>query len=80
MGFISQLFGGGDQPSPPPPPPTPASPPTLANPEVTGAAGAARARAAAAFGSGYGGTLLTGPSGLDTPAPTTPVKLLGGAQ
>lgn len=73
------LLGGGpsiDAPKPPPPPPPAANPPTIANSSVQGAGQAQRARLAAAAGSGFSGTLMTGGQGAAA-APTTGVALTG---
>lgn len=69
-------FGGHAQPTPPSIPAPPPPPPMLQSPQGAAAADDARRRAAAA--SGYGGTIMTGPEGITTPATTSAKTLLGG--
>lgn len=78
MGFLSPSIA-----TPPPIPVAPpaATPPTLANSQVSASATNARARAAAAAGSNSGGAGGgTGPQGLQTPPMVAPATLLGGTK
>lgn len=63
-------------PTPPPPPPPPANPPQMADASVRNAAAQTGARAVAAEGAGFAGTLLTGGQGAAAP-PTATKSLLG---
>lgn len=72
-------FGGGGSQTPPPPIPPPPPPPSVGNPTVQQAGLAAAARARAAGGNGFDGTLLTTPGAqpLTSMATTQPKSLLG---
>ena len=63
-------------PPPPPPPPPAANPAVYADPAVQASGTGAKARAAAAKGAGFDGTLMTSPQGAQ-PASTAAKKLLG---
>lgn len=72
------MFGKPDQPPPPPPPPPPpAPPPTPNNPYAKKAGVDAAASATAASARGMGGTILTSPQGLSSPANTGTKTLTG---
>jgi len=66
-------------PPPPPPPPPAAPPPTMADASVNQAGASQRARAAAAAGAGFAGTVANvgGAQGLVNQATTAPRSLLG---
>ena len=75
MGFLSPP-SMNITPPPPPPVPPPANPPTYANSTVQASGAGAKTRMAAAAGSGFEGSLFTGPQGAGSP-PTTKQNLLG---
>lgn len=66
-------------PPPPPPPPPAAAPPTLADASVSQAGISQRARAAAAAGAGFAGTVanIGGAQGLTQGVSNAPRSLLG---
>lgn len=80
-GLVSLFTGPSAPPAPPaiPPVPVAANPPTMANSEVAMSAAGQRARAAAAAGAGFAGTVTNqgGAGGLTSPATAAPRSLLG---
>ncbi len=74
MSFLAPHINMPQAPAPPPPPP---NPPSFADPATQAVGTAARERAAAASGKGFGGTLKT--SGEGAPEPMTAGKTLFGA-
>ena len=76
---MGALFGAGAASPPPiPPPPPAANPATQADPSTQAMGQAARQRAAAAAGSGFESTLLSGVGASAQTAPSTASKSLTG--
>ncbi len=74
MGFL--MGGSSSTPPPPPSPPPAANPATYANSSVQATGAAAKAKAAAASGAGFDGTVMTSPEGTGS-APTATKQLTG---
>lgn len=74
MGFVSNLFGGGNLPAAPPAPKPLPPPPTINDPTVQAASRQAQLEAALA---GRGSTVLSSPQGATGTASVAKKTLLG---